>query len=108
MLCYIVYLYLVLCIQTSVLQDYELLHEAGIDDEEATMVEEILELSKDGLTHDHKQLPLQLLGRLYNIADHDKHEHIKQLMTQANKPHFDCLIPTLGTCHQHSLNNRVE
>ena len=75
----------------SVLDDFVLAEECDLADDEIKQIQDLLRLAKDALISDPQQLPIQISSRL--ISDKP---HSKQLLKQAMRPKFPCLISSHG------------
>ena len=79
----------------SLVDDYDAAEDFGVQDAELEMVRSCLNLSKDAVAMDVSLLPCHLIGRFLNMET-GGHKYIEQLLNQARRPNFDCLIPAKG------------
>ena len=72
-----------------------MVQESGTEDDELRVMRECIEMSVQGVHYDLSLLPCHLIGRLLQV-DLQNYLYLQQLVMDARKPHFDCLVPSRG------------
>ncbi|XP_022788384.1 NACHT domain- and WD repeat-containing protein 1-like [Stylophora pistillata] len=78
----------------SVLQDFNTALTLYPDDREFDLLQKCLSLSAHALRQDSRQLPVQLIGRLYKYMHKQEFPYLKKVLVAAHAPSVPAFIPS--------------
>ena len=78
----------------AVVGDFSSYLDARPDDDDVQLLHECLQLSAHSLSNESRQLPTQIVGRMYNFLQRqEQYPDVYKVLNQALNPSIDCFLP---------------
>ena len=82
----------------QLMSDFSSYLEVRSDDDDVQILYECLQLSAYSLSNDSRQLPTQMVGRMYNFLQRqERYPHVYRVLKEALNASTDCFLPN-GKC----------
>ena len=82
----------------QLMSDFSSYLEVRSDDDDVQILYECLQLSAYSLSNDSRQLPTQMVGRMYNFLQRqEQYPHVYRVLKEALNASIDCFLPN-GKC----------